>query len=93
VQVAARDSLLDHVWADVLTCLKALGKAPLSNRSSSAAAEGQRGGQAGDAQDWDLSLCQERCLRSVSEVKATVVQQQVCLPRPKALALVLLCSR
>jgi hypothetical protein len=77
MQMAARTSLLDHVWTDVHSSLRSLGHALLSGRSSSAALEGEQGGQAGDMQDWDMPLCQERCLRSVSELKAYLIQQQV----------------
>jgi hypothetical protein len=35
------------------------------------------GGQAGDIQERDMLLCQDRCLRSVSEIKAYLISQQV----------------
>lgn len=74
--MTARDSLLDHIWEDLFAVLKALGRAPHAGRSDAAAAAGARGGQAGDTQDWDMALCQERCLRSAAEVKTAVLQLQ-----------------
>lgn len=95
MQVTSRDGLLDHIWADALASLRALGRHTPSQPSSPtpgqrdatvSGASGHAHSEAGDAygargsgaHDWSAPHVQERCVRSMAELKAVVLQLQVC---------------
>jgi hypothetical protein len=82
-QITARDHLLDHMWADTLAALRSLGCGPASGKTSPAvgghqAPSGGPGPAGCSGQDWESPHWQERCLRSMAELKAALGHQQVC---------------